>query len=204
MGGSNYKDNIVKLTPEEHFVAHQLLVKMYPDNLKLLHAANSMTRSSKSQKRNNKMYGWLKKKRSEKMRKWALENNIRPPVRNKPHREETKRKISEGTKGRKASYSMLGRKGKDNPNFGKKHSEERKKKQREPQQRFYELMSPTNEKFFLKSFELKKFCKENQISWGVLMRVKLEGRIRKNNWNLKEIPAIPKPIARATKPGVDF
>jgi hypothetical protein len=62
MGGSNSPNNLVDLTPEEHYVAHQLLVKMYPKNLKLLHAANMMTVSSKKQNRNNKRYGWLKKK----------------------------------------------------------------------------------------------------------------------------------------------
>lgn len=30
IGGSNDKTNIVSLTPEEHYVAHQLLVKIYP------------------------------------------------------------------------------------------------------------------------------------------------------------------------------
>ena len=32
LGGSNKKENLVKLTPEEHYVAHQLLVKIYPNN----------------------------------------------------------------------------------------------------------------------------------------------------------------------------
>lgn len=61
MGGTNLPENLVKLTPEEHYVAHQLLVKMYPGNLKLLHAANMMTVSNKNQNRNNKRYGWLKR-----------------------------------------------------------------------------------------------------------------------------------------------
>lgn len=206
MGGSNYKENIVKLTPEEHFVAHQLLVKMHPGNLKLLHAAHMMTVTSKSnQKRNNKMYGWLRKKRSEKLRQWALKNNIRPPDRTgTKHKEETKRKISEGTKGRKGSYSMLGKKGKDCPNYGSKRTEEQKRNMRASQQLSYQLTSPTGENFFFKSFELKKFCKDNQLSWSYLMRVKKQGRIIKNGWNLIEIPAIPKPIARTIKPDVDF
>jgi hypothetical protein len=36
MGGNNEKINLVYLTPEEHYVAHQLLVKMYPGNRKLI------------------------------------------------------------------------------------------------------------------------------------------------------------------------
>ncbi len=205
MGGNNYKENIVRLTPEEHFVAHQLLVKMYPDNLKLLHAAHMMTITSKSnQKRNNKMYGWLRKKRSEKLSKWAIENNIRPPDRTgTKHKEETKQRISEGTKGRKPSMSMLGKKGKDCPNYGSKRTEEQKVKMRVWQQKAYELTNPNGMKSYFDSTNLKKFCEENQLSWGSLMSAKKANRIRKNSWNLKEIKSIP-PIARATKPGVDF
>jgi hypothetical protein len=62
LGGSNDKSNIVRLTPEEHYVAHQLLVKIYPDNESLVYAARKMTVSSKFTKRNNKSYGWIKKK----------------------------------------------------------------------------------------------------------------------------------------------
>jgi len=62
MGGTDDRDNLVSLTPEEHYVAHQLLVKMYPDNRQLIHAAIMMIPKSKTQNRNNKMYGWLKKK----------------------------------------------------------------------------------------------------------------------------------------------
>ncbi len=60
MNDSNDNDNIVALTAEEHYVAHQLLVKIYPKNHKLLYAANmmSLTRAS------NKTYGWLKRKMS--------------------------------------------------------------------------------------------------------------------------------------------
>lgn len=64
MGGDNNKKNLVELTPEEHYVAHQLLVKIYPDNDKLVYAAHKMTVSSKNQQRNNKRYGWLKRKYS--------------------------------------------------------------------------------------------------------------------------------------------
>jgi len=62
IGGTDDKSNLVELTPEEHYVAHQLLVKMYPDNDSLVYAANKMTVSSKKVKRTNKRYGWLKRK----------------------------------------------------------------------------------------------------------------------------------------------
>jgi hypothetical protein len=62
LGGSNFETNLVNLTPEEHYVAHQLLVKIYPDNDALVYAANKMTVSSSRIRRNNKLYGWLKRK----------------------------------------------------------------------------------------------------------------------------------------------
>lgn len=62
LGGSNNKDNLIKLTPEEHYVAHQLLVKMYPQHKGLVWAALKMTRHPNNKRCNNKLYGWLKRK----------------------------------------------------------------------------------------------------------------------------------------------
>jgi len=64
VGGTNSKENLVDLTPEEHYVAHQLLVKMHPNNNKLLYAANMMVAGRANMERNNKAYGWLRKKMS--------------------------------------------------------------------------------------------------------------------------------------------
>ena len=60
MGGSDDKENIVDLTPEEHYVAHQLLVKIYPNNHSLVKAATMMIPNRPS----NKMYGWLRRRLS--------------------------------------------------------------------------------------------------------------------------------------------
>lgn len=67
MGGNNKKENIVRLTPEEHYVVHQLLIKIYPDQSKLVFAAHMMTVCSPTQIRNNKEYGWIRRR--------FLENN---------------------------------------------------------------------------------------------------------------------------------
>ena len=61
VGGSDFPDNLVKLTPEEHYVAHQLLVKIYKDNDKLVYAACMMV----PDRPNNKLYGWLRRKLSD-------------------------------------------------------------------------------------------------------------------------------------------
>ena len=67
MGGSNKKDNLVKLTPEEHYVAHQLLVKMHPNHSGLVYAAIAMSMSNNRmiEYRNNKLYGWIRKRAAE-------------------------------------------------------------------------------------------------------------------------------------------
>ena len=88
MGGSNDADNLVYLTAEEHFLAHQLLVKMYPDNKKLIYAAQLMTQCSNGQRVNNKLFGWIK-------RKISIDRTNNNPSKNP----ETKKKISESLKG---------------------------------------------------------------------------------------------------------
>jgi len=87
MGGADNKENLVKLTPEEHFIAHQLLVKMYPGNHKLIYAMNMMTVCNSRQDRNNKQYGWIKRQLS------TLKAGI-------PMSEDTKLKISASNKGK--------------------------------------------------------------------------------------------------------
>lgn len=58
LGGTDNPTNLVDLTPEEHYIAHQLLVKIYKDNKKVLSAAVIMC----SNRANNKLYGWLRRR----------------------------------------------------------------------------------------------------------------------------------------------
>ena len=62
MGGTDVSENIVILTPEEHYVAHQLLIKIYPNEPKLIYAAVVMSGPKKYKNINNKLFGWLKRK----------------------------------------------------------------------------------------------------------------------------------------------
>jgi hypothetical protein len=65
MGGSDDTSNLVELTPEEHFLAHQLLVKIYPTSINLWRAALLMASGNPATNKgrnNNKLYGWLKRK----------------------------------------------------------------------------------------------------------------------------------------------
>lgn len=153
MNGSNDINNIIALTPEEHYVAHQLLVKMHPENYKLIYAAQMMTIGYK--RKNNKFYGWLKKKQKELGFSKEHKQNMKGP-KSEIHKKnisesrkgikltnEHKQNISKmlvgntngkGNKGKvvqeevrqKISKSMQGEK---NSFYGKKHSEESKQQQ---------------------------------------------------------------------------
>ena len=70
MGGDNKERNLAILTPEEHYVCHQLLVKIYPDNRKLVYSTHMMCVGRN--KTTNKMYGWLKRKHSDIQRERML------------------------------------------------------------------------------------------------------------------------------------
>ena len=64
-GGPDIPENMVRLTPEEHYVAHQLLVKIYPGHYGLIKGANVMCWDPHGHRVNNKIYGWLKRKHAE-------------------------------------------------------------------------------------------------------------------------------------------
>jgi len=51
MGGDNKSRNLVSLTPEEHYLCHLLLVRIYPNNHKLVYAANMMGNMGATKKR---------------------------------------------------------------------------------------------------------------------------------------------------------
>jgi hypothetical protein len=104
------------------------------------------------------------------------------------HTEETKIKISQKVAG------------KNNPSYGVPCSEERKRKISErAKQRFsggakspssvsYFLVSPSGENYEVFG-ELKKFCKENNISYATMQAAILYDRKgpRKNGWSIKKI-----------------
>lgn len=64
MGGSDDKHNLVALTPEEHFLCHVLLVKIYPEHTGLIYAVNMMCTGHAGKRKRRKIYGWLKRRYS--------------------------------------------------------------------------------------------------------------------------------------------
>ncbi len=96
LGGNNLQENLVSLTPEEHYLAHQLLVKIYLNNTKLVYAASAMTFDKFGKRYNNKMYGWIMRKLSK-----AYSEDRKGQVsafKGKKHTEESKKKMSEISK----------------------------------------------------------------------------------------------------------
>lgn len=67
MGGNDEKENLVALYPEEHFVAHVLLLKIYKNTehrYALAKAVHRMTTGHEGKRIKRKLYGWLKREHS--------------------------------------------------------------------------------------------------------------------------------------------
>lgn len=131
LGGSNSKENLVKLTAREHFICHLLLTKMYEgsDKNKMIHAAWAMaTLENSNQQRykiTSKIYESLRREYAT-LRSTSLKGKP-----GKKHSEETKNKISQAHTGKKRkpmseeskkklSESMKGK------NVGKKRTADQK------------------------------------------------------------------------------
>ena len=117
MGGSDASENIAVLTAAEHYVAHQLLVKMHPGHKGLIFSAKMMASAGPGNRRSgNKMYGWLRKKNSE-----AMMGNTHSVGRT--YSPEQRKQLSEASKGQ-ISWSK-GLTKADHPNLA--HTEATKK-----------------------------------------------------------------------------
>lgn len=113
MGGSDDINNIVRLTAEEHYVAHQLLCKIYPLIAPLAYSMLMMAYGgSKTKRPNNKVYGWVRKRASAARtgKKRVLSDDARKAMadacrrrtgtKRGPMPESTKKKISAGNRGK--------------------------------------------------------------------------------------------------------
>jgi 5-methylcytosine-specific restriction endonuclease McrA len=78
LGGSDDMANIAILTPEEHFLAHQLLIKLNPGHIGLIYAVQMMTNHQTDARTNNKLFGWIRRRMalamSEKTKTWLKEH----------------------------------------------------------------------------------------------------------------------------------
>ena len=115
MGGTNDAENLAELTASEHYVAHQLLLKIYPKNHKLAYACHMMSTALNS--RNNKSYEWVRKrmakanseilkgmKRAPRSKEWS--EKISKALTGKKQSKETKEKRSKSMTGRQVSETF--------------------------------------------------------------------------------------------------
>jgi len=98
LGGTNDTTNIAVLTPEEHFLAHQLLVKIYPNSPPLVNAAVIMTTHHTEHRANNKLFGWLRRRASTYRKEWLKENGHPKGFLGKNHKLEDIDRITIGIK----------------------------------------------------------------------------------------------------------
>jgi len=114
LGGDDSEKNLVLLTPEEHFIAHKLLTKIYPNNLRILYAFNFMSSPISGRKIDNKKFGFVRKQLSE-MMKTELNPMKRFPEKNHFSHNRYPRIVSDSER-KKLSNRMK----KNNPMKGKK------------------------------------------------------------------------------------
>jgi hypothetical protein len=98
LGGTDDATNIAILTPEEHFLAHQLLVKIYPNSPPLVKAVVIMTTHQTQQRANNKLFGWLRRRASLQQKQWIVENGHPKGFLGKKHDENNLDKVTVGIK----------------------------------------------------------------------------------------------------------
>ena len=112
-GDPDAPGNIVFLTCREHYVAHLLLVKIYPDNRGLVYAARMMTFNSpdhKDGRSKNRLYSWLKEKYIEastgQKRSSETKKNISNSLIDKPKSEEHKKNLRKPKKLKKSKKGI--------------------------------------------------------------------------------------------------
>ncbi len=144
MGGSNDPLNIVRLTPEEHYVAHQLLTKMYPLHSGLVYALSMLTGKKIGHPRNtNKMYGWIRRKIAETRKKQIVSEETRRKLSERIFTSKHRKNIGKSKIGKKYSLGLkrsaetrakisASKFGLPSPNKGRPMSEEQKQKLKKP------------------------------------------------------------------------
>jgi hypothetical protein len=119
LGGTNNDENLVKLTAEEHYLAHQLLVKIYPEESGLIKAAIAMSVNPFGYRNNNKSFAWLRKRHSESMKGRVVSDqarlNMSKAQKGKTIPAEQRAKMSESAKKYHADAPPRAKRGKYNP-----------------------------------------------------------------------------------------
>lgn len=186
LGGSNKKDNIVKLSAREHYIAHLLLYKFQADPknkgkmafalVYMAHGSNFPKRLKRTYKVNSKIYEAAKRASAE-----ALKNRTVSEI--------TKQKIREANARTKDLRSEK-LSGTNNPMYGKQHSEEMKQQIAETMRKYWDDEKREKKSQQIKSLWQneewkKKILEERKNSegwinrdWKGAAKKSIEGRIR--------------------------
>lgn len=141
MGGTDERANLVRLTPEEHLVAHELLIFIHPTHTKLVYALLAMTMNAGGTRPNNKMFGWMRRRVAKAISnaktgiarpRWIMERMwaINTGKKQAPEWIEKQRKAMKGRAHSPEHNAKVGRKGRHGPMTGRHHSPETKEKMR--------------------------------------------------------------------------
>jgi hypothetical protein len=98
LGGTNDKENLVKLTAREHYIIHKLLVELYPNSTKLIYAYWMMSRNVSNSKYSR---DYCVSSRDYERSKQLFSNTSSKHQRGKKLSEEHKKKLSAAAKNRK-------------------------------------------------------------------------------------------------------
>jgi len=130
LGGTNNKDNIVRLTAREHFVCHRLLVKMVEGKavFQMMKAVHIMTMQNKSQIRYKVTSRIFEQIKIDAAKATSVLTKGKPK-----HSAETKKKMSDNAKGKPSAFK------------GKSHSASSKKLLAEGRRK--PCISPSGERF---------------------------------------------------------
>lgn len=178
LGGTNKKDNLVKLTAKEHYIAHLLLMKCYDDKLAKQKMCAAFLYMSKARNQytghryTSNLYEYHKRIKT-KIRKERM-SGANNPMFGKKHSEKTRKRISEKRLGINTNTpESLERKRQrfltNNPNY----DPEVKKKQMksmEARLRPFEIMDLDGK--IHTGTNLAKFCRDKNIHHGNLITYK--------------------------------
>lgn len=189
LGGNNKKENIVKLTAREHYIAHLLLTKMciekkHKQKMCAAFLYMSTVRNDHTKERyNSKLYEYHRKGISKILSdQMSGEGN---PMYGKSHSTETKIKI--GKKNSRKTLTEEGRKRKSEytKNNNPMHNPIHLEKCALNHCKTWEITDPNGVKFVIKN--LKKFCKDNNLHDGNMSSV-ASGRLNHyKKWKCKII-----------------
>lgn len=129
MGGNDIKENLIKISKEDHHLAHLILAECYDKNSKQwcmnIASANLISNIIDVNGDNNPFYG---KKHSEESRRKMGKKGDKNPMYNKKHTKETREKMSVLRCGKKHSEETKMKISLNSVGFrDRKHSEETKK-----------------------------------------------------------------------------